>query len=74
MSDIISFAHFFCVSLFLCMPSPLALFLPGVMELHKVDATLTLALSLSTLNHTYSEQSEPLSPGVETQRDLCKTD
>lgn len=68
----VSFSHFLCHCL--CMLSPHALFLPGVMELHEVDATLALSLSLSTLNHIYSAQSKPLIRAVEIQTDLCETD
>lgn len=58
----------------LCKPSLHALFLPGVMELHEVDATLALSLSLSTLNHIYRVQSKPLTRAVEIQTGLSNTD
>ena len=67
----VSYSHFFlCLSLSLFILAPRALFLPRVMELHKVDATLALSLSLSTLNHPHSAQSVTLRPGVETRGDV----
>lgn len=71
MSGIIYLFHtLYCLSVSLC--PHLMHSVPGVMELHEVDATLALPLSVSALNHRYSVQSKPLIHAVEKQTDLCK--